>query len=253
MKNEFDNKYLIAYLCHSKSVEDFKVLLDFYRFLSNLFYKTKDYNLYQIKLQWLLEELFIPKDSGIFEVDKFKILMQKYLFTKENIIKMIEAKAIDMDNFPFSSQEDLLKYIENTDLIFWNLYAEIVFGKQLSLQQIELINNMAKAFGIVELIKFAEFKKKRGVYVLLYSKDDMGEVLKIEKQNIQNLSKIAEQYIAKSSKNKGKLRKLLLLNYFSKDFLKNLSANNFQINNIDTHKTAKATYLKIILSLIFRV
>ncbi|MCL2567261.1 MAG: hypothetical protein FWE18_04115 [Alphaproteobacteria bacterium] len=249
---EFDNKYLIAQLCDSKKLEDFKVLLDFYRFLSNIFYKTKDYNLYQIKLQWLLDTLFADKENGAAEVDKFKILMHKYGFDSAKIIKMIESKTADMDNFPFKSIEDSLKYIDNTDGIFWQLYAEMLFGK-LRDNEGQSISNMAKSFGIMEMLKFAEFKKSRGVYVLLFSAEDLKDVAAAEGKNIKYLVSIAKGYIKESSKNKGRLRKLLLLNYFSADFFSCLESARFNIDNPAINNVRKLTYLKIVLALIFRM
>ncbi|MDR2008666.1 MAG: hypothetical protein LBQ34_06825, partial [Alphaproteobacteria bacterium] len=243
---EFDNKYLIAQLCDNKTLDDFKVLLDFYRYLSNLLYKTKDYNLYQIKLQWLLDTLFTDGDNGAVEVDKFKILTQKYALSKADIIKMIEAKTIDMDNFPFSGVDSLLNYIESTDGVFWNLYGRILFGDSLLEDEKAKITNMAKAFGIMESLRFAEFKKSRGVYVLLFSSADANRAVEAEKENVKNLLSLAKGFIKESSKKGGRLRRLLLLNYISADFFKNLEKVDFKIDNPSVNNISKLTYFKII-------
>lgn len=252
INSTFDNKYLIAYLCYPKKVEDFMVLLEFYRFLSNLFYKTKDYKLYQIKLKWLMEEVSSNTLSNVVEVDNLKKLIATYNIDKDIILSMVEAKAIDMDNFPFSSQNDLLKYIENTDVVFWTIYAKILYGNSLKKAEIENIKNMAIAFGVLELIRFANFKKSKSVYALLYSSEDTKNQM-AEKENIKSLLNIAKDKIKKSSKNKGKLKRLLFFNYLTKNFIKNLEKVDYKIDDNSISDVSKITYLKIIFSLIFRL
>ncbi len=253
MKTNFDNKYLIAYLCDSKKIKDFMVLLNFYRFLCNLIYKTKDYKLYQIKLKWLIDQIPSSIKSNVEEVDAFKILIEKYSLDKNKILSMIEAKAIDMDNFPFFSQNDLLCYIEKTDVMFWNFYAQMLYDDSLTKTEIDSISNMARAFGILETIRFSNFKKSKSVYVLLYSKNDMKKIEKQEKENIKALLDLSDNYIKESFKNKRKIKKLLLLNYFSKNFIKNLKKVDYKVNDNSISDVSKITYLKIILVLIFRI
>jgi hypothetical protein len=248
----FDNKYLIAYLCNSKKTDEFMVLLEFYRFLCNFFYKTKDYKLYQIKLKWLMEEINSITKSNVAEVDSFKLLIKKYNINKDSILCMIEAKTVDMDNFPFSSQADIINYIKNTDVVFWNFYSQILYGESLSQFELENIKNMGLAFGILEFIRFAHFKKSKSVYMLLYSSEDTKNAI-AEQENIKELVKVAIDCIKKSSKHKGKTKKLLLLNYLTSNFIKNLENVRYKIDDNSISNVSKNTYLKIILSLIFRL
>ena len=88
--------------------------------------------------------------------------------------------------------------------------------------------------------------------MLLYSLDDTKNP-NAEQDNIKDLLKIAKECIKKSSKHKGKVKKLLLLNYLTFNFIKNLEKVSYKIDDNSISNVSKNTYLKIILSLIFRL
>ncbi len=243
----FDDKYLIAYLCSSKKINDFMILLTFYRYLNNLVYKTKDVAIYQIKLQWLIDCIINNKQTGSKEIDDLFILTKKYVFLQKVIISLIETKNIDFDNFPFKSESALVDYIRDTDGMFWTIYARIL-DDNLEDRAIATINYAATAFGIVEFIKYTMFKKSKGIYPLIYGGDISGDIKIIEEQNIKSLLHLASTFINISKRTNliGKAKRILYLNYASEYFIKQLIISSYDLSDKHVWNLPKSFYFKLI-------
>lgn len=161
-----DYRYFIMNLVARNYKADSYALLNFYYFLLHTSYKSKDYKLYQLKLQWLIDSLKSDEIKIAPDIDAIKILTYQYQFNFDDLITMVNTKTIDLDNFPFNSLEHIYNYSKNTEGLLWRMFANMINIKDQDV--LAIIQDYGSLLGIVYLINESFHLKRKSVYLMLF-------------------------------------------------------------------------------------
>ena len=110
----FDERYLCAYLCNTKKINDFNILFNFYQEIAQASLKSKNNMAWQIKLQWFIDALLNDEKNLSPSITDLKSINIKYNFINNGLIDILVSKNIDLDEQPFKNKENLILYAENT-------------------------------------------------------------------------------------------------------------------------------------------
>ena len=253
MKNDY--RLFIASLIKLTKLDDFKIIINFYNFINHTALFSKDFKLYQLKLQWAIDTIKATEYIGSLDIDEAKKLLYKQGISNEALAKIVQTKNLDLNNFPFKNIQDLLNYIENTEVIFWQLLISLT-QENITETEKPLIRYVAQNFAIVNLILQLHINEKRNVYVMIFSEDlttnkTEQQLKHVQQHNIKTLITIVEHNLrlCKNHKKKSRvIKKLTLLNHISTYFMELIKQN--QNYTQQETKLPKRLYLKIIISLL---
>ena len=85
--SNIDERTLCAYLCNKNNLEDFEILYDLYKNISYSALRSKNYEAYQLKLQWFISAL--QSDGDSINISKVKHVCNKYNIDLYNILLLI--------------------------------------------------------------------------------------------------------------------------------------------------------------------
>jgi hypothetical protein len=261
MKNQLnilDERLLIANLINKNNERDYNILMDMYYTIADIPLKANDFGAFQLKLQWFINAIESNNIDGnqlTFNpvVDSYILLTKKYGLDKLDFINILEAKNIDLDNVMFNNQQELINYAKNTGgLLFKNL--AILTQKNINL---DIALKAGELFAIIGIIVNYNFLASKSIYSLLYSHgDSLNDSQKELQNNVLELCKYINKELINIKLLKKSLNKdtktFLLINIFTKSYLKTIEKADFNLFNITQFKINFINYLELLINFLFK-
>ncbi len=234
--------------------DDIEKVFNFYTLISDLALKSSNSHALQLKLKWYLlaiEDLYSFKNTFNKEVDALQSIVKKYNLPKQIFIDMIEARTFDCDLYPFENFEKAINHAEKTSGLLWQIVGYMVSCNSLETKDLETLKKVGTLFGLAGLLRNARYCKSYNRYTLSF-----GEESDNYKKIAENNAKIVCAYIEKQLKtsyklqNK-KLKKLLLLNIFTKNYTKQVKQTGYQVLSNEYRKVSTLTLVRFMFGLVF--
>jgi hypothetical protein len=250
--SNIDERTLCAYLCNKNNLEDFEILYDLYKNISQSALRSKNYEAYQLKLQWFISALQSDGDST--NISTIKNVCNKYNIDIYNILLLIEAKNIDMNPIPFISEDALITYAKNTGGLLWWILAQVLIKNPEKYK--DKIIATGTAFAILGIIRNANFNQQRNIYTLIYTAESVSKNINdIKQKNINSLIIKAKSFIKESRTKTSfnpKLNRFLSLNLFTEFYINKLAKQPYTNIKDNLEQKSKIFYLKYICSYLLR-
>ncbi len=234
--------------------DDIEKVFNFYTLISDLTLKTGNSHALQLKLKWYLlaiEDLYSFKDTFKQEVDALQSIVKKYNPPKKLFIDMIEARTLDCDLYPFKNLDNAINHAQKTSGALWQVVAYIASCVKADNKDLKNIEKVGTLFGLAGLLRNARYCKAHDRFTLSFN-EESDNYKKIAEDN----AKIVCNYIKKELKTSyklqdKKLKKLLLLNIFTKDYINQVENANYQVLTNEFRKVSKPSLVRFMLGLVF--
>lgn len=160
IQNSDYDRYISLIFSPKEKREDLEVLTLFNLEMSRVKNKVSEPMLGLIRFQWwreAIDEIFdfskTPRNHEL--VNLLRSLVERYKFlSKEEFLKVIDAREKDLENEPFQTYEDFKIYLKNTSAPINILSLQIIFDKA-EIENIELIENISEAWAYGAFIRSA--------------------------------------------------------------------------------------------------
>jgi hypothetical protein len=254
----YSDRYFCGYFINSKKINDANIIFNFCSLINDTALKSKDSIFLHIKLQWYIDALKFPmiEKIGVKEIDELRNLVSIYNLDINDFILYIQSKLIDLDTFPFKSVEDVLSYAKNTEGVIWQNIARIN-SVYITETVEEAIDKISQSYCILGLVRnFIYFYNVKNTYILLFNYNETSKDIDLIIQNrVKELLQIANNLIKQSNlllQNEHKsVKKFLLLNEFTKNYIKNFHKVDSQVLKADFFNISRFTFLKILIKHLF--
>ena len=160
IQNSDYDRYISLIFSPKQKREDLEVLALFNLEMSRVKNKVSEPMLGLIRFQWwreAIDEIFdfskTPRNHEL--VNLLRNLVEKYaLLSKEEFIKLIDAREKDLETEPFPTYEDFKTYLKNTSAPINILSLQIIFEKT-EIENVEIIHNITEAWAYGAFIRSA--------------------------------------------------------------------------------------------------
>jgi phytoene synthase len=160
IQNSDYDRYISLIFSPKDKREDLEILALFNLEMSRVKNKVSEPMLGLIRFQWwreAIDEIFdfskTPRNHEL--VNLLRNLVEKYKFlSKEEFIRIIDAREKDLETEPFQTYEDFKNYLKNTSAPINILSLQIIFEKP-DIENINLIENFSEAWAYGAFIRSA--------------------------------------------------------------------------------------------------
>lgn len=160
IQNSDYDRYISLIFSPKEKRQDLEVLALFNLEMSRVKNKVSEPMLGLIRFQWwreAIDEVFdfskTPRNHEL--VNSLRELVEKYKFlSKQEFLKVIDAREKDLENEPFNTYEDFKNYLKNTSSPINILSLQIIFEKA-EIENIEIVENISEAWAYTAFMRSA--------------------------------------------------------------------------------------------------